>query len=58
MSYYELNQGLSWEDRELKETIHKFAKEVMRPIAKQLDEMSAEAGAAPDSPVWDFLAQA
>ena len=58
MSYYELNQDLSWEDRELKETIHKFAKEVMRPIAKQLDEMSAEAGAAPDSPVWDFLAQA
>jgi len=58
MSYFDVKLDLNWEEHELKETIHKFAKEVVRPIARELDQMTAEEGIAPDSPVWDYLRQA
>ena len=58
MSYFDVNLDLNWEERELKETTHSFAKEVMRPIAKELDAMTAEEAARADSPVWTFLKQA
>ena len=58
MSYFDVNLDLNWEERELKETVHKFAKEVVRPIAKELDQMTAEEGVAPESPLWDYLRQA
>ncbi len=58
MPYFDVNLDLGWEENELRETTHKFAKEVVRPIARELDLMTAEEGVAPGSPVWDFLKQA
>jgi len=58
MDYLELDINLSREDRMLKENAHQFAKEVMRPIAKELDEMTPEQVIAPDSPFWDFMKKA
>ena len=58
MSYLDLNFNLVDEDIAIKETTHKFAKEVMRPIAKQLDEMTPEEVIAPGSPFWDFMKKA
>ncbi|MFZ5645907.1 MAG: acyl-CoA dehydrogenase family protein [Bacillota bacterium] len=58
MDYFDLNLNLTDEDIDLKKAAHKFAKEVMRPVARQLDTMSAEEAVAEGSPVWDFLKKA
>lgn len=58
MPYFDLNLDLSWEDKEIKSQAHKFAKEVMRPIAREVDRMSAEKAVAKESPLWEFLRQA
>jgi alkylation response protein AidB-like acyl-CoA dehydrogenase len=58
MSYLDLDFNLSDEDIAIKEASHKFAKEVMRPIAKKLDEMTPEEVIAPGSPFWDFMKKA
>ena len=58
MPYFDINLNLSWEDQQLKETVHEFARDVMRPIAKELDNMDAKEAAAADSPIWDFMRQA
>lgn len=58
MDFLDLDLNLSEEDIALKKSAHKFAKEVMRPIAKQLDEMSPEQVIAPESPFWDFMRKA
>jgi alkylation response protein AidB-like acyl-CoA dehydrogenase len=58
MNYLDLDLDLTEEDIELKKATHRFAKEVMRPIAKQLDEMTPEEVIAKDSPFWDFMRQA
>jgi alkylation response protein AidB-like acyl-CoA dehydrogenase len=58
MPYFDMNLNLSWEDQQLKETAHEFARDVMRPIAKELDQMNAVAAIAPESPLWDFMRQA
>jgi acyl-CoA dehydrogenase len=58
MSYLDLNMNLSETELELKESANKFAREVMRPISLQLDQMTAEEVIAPKSPYWDFQRQA
>ena len=58
MPYFDLNLDLTWEDKEIKSQAHKFAKEVMRPIAREVDRMSAQEAVAKDSPLWEFLRQA
>lgn len=58
MSYFDLNLDLTWEDKEIKSQAHKFAKEVMRPIAWEVDRMSAQEAVAKNSPMWEFLRQA
>jgi len=56
MEYSDLmNFHLSDDDIAVRKAAHKFAKEVMRPVAKELDTMSAEEVVAPGSPLWDFL---
>lgn len=56
MDYLGTNlHGLSDEDLALKDSVQKFARDVMRPIATELDGMSAEAVIAPDSPFWTFM---
>jgi len=58
MDYFDMDLGLSDEDRALKEAAHKFAAEVMRPAAREMDRMSAEEAVAEGSPVWPFLGRA
>jgi len=58
MPYFDVNLDLSWEDKQLKETVHEFARDVMRPIAKEVDAMTAQEAVAADSPFWDFMRQA
>ena len=55
MSYFDVDLNLTEEDRALKEAAHKFAKEVIRPVAKELDGMTPEQAIADDSPFWPFL---
>jgi alkylation response protein AidB-like acyl-CoA dehydrogenase len=58
MDYFDVNLDLSDEDLALKAAAHKFAKEVMRPAAKELDQMTPEEAIAENSPLWSFLRQA
>lgn len=58
MEFAELNYDLSDEDVQLKREAHKFAAEVMRPIASALDRMSPDDVVAPGSPLWEFFRQA
>ena len=58
MSYFDIDLELTEEDVALQEAAHRFAKEVIRPVAKKLDAMSAEAYVAKGSPFWDFMKQA
>lgn len=55
MDFLELDLNLTEEDMALKRAAHRFAKEVMRPIAKKLDDMTPEQVIAPESPFWDFM---
>jgi len=58
MNYLDLDINLSREDMMLKQNAHEFAKKVMRPVAKELDEMTPEQVIAKDSPFWDFMKKA
>jgi len=51
--YQELGAGLSDEDIELKDQMHRFAKEVLRPSAMELDAMTPEEAIAEGSVYWD-----
>jgi alkylation response protein AidB-like acyl-CoA dehydrogenase len=51
--YHELGPGLSEEDIALKEEMHRFAAEVLRPAAMKLDAMSPEEAIAEGSVYWD-----
>ncbi|WP_206613521.1 acyl-CoA dehydrogenase family protein [Parahaliea mediterranea] len=43
------------EEQSILDTVHRFSSEVVRPAGIALDRMSAEAVAAPDSPLWPVL---
>ena len=58
MEFCNLDLNLNEETLLLKETAHKFAEGVMRPVSVELDKMSPEEAIAPNSPYWDFLRQA
>ncbi len=58
MEYLDLDINLSNEDIMLKKNAYEFAKKVMRPIAKELDEMTPEQVIAKDSPFWEFMRKA
>lgn len=58
MPYFDINLNLGDDEKAIREAAHKFAKEVMRPIAKKLDLMTADEVVAQDSPLWDFIRQA
>ncbi len=58
-TYVELDTHLPDHYRTLKDNIHRFAREVMRPTAAALDRLADPSAAiAPGSPLWDFLKQA
>ncbi len=56
--YFDMNIELTDEDIALREAAHKFAKEVMRPVARELDAMTGEEAIAEGSPMWEFWKQA
>jgi alkylation response protein AidB-like acyl-CoA dehydrogenase len=53
-----LEEPLSEMEQFVQDTAHRFAEEVLRPVGTQLDEMSADDGVAPGSPMWDALEKA
>lgn len=58
MPYLDVNPDLTWEDRAIRDAAHEFATEVMRPVARKIDRMTAEQAVAENSPLWDFLKKA
>jgi alkylation response protein AidB-like acyl-CoA dehydrogenase len=52
-----LEEPLSEMEQFVQDTAHRFAVEVLRPVGTELDEMSADEGVAPDSPLWGALEQ-
>ncbi len=58
MDYFDLNTNLTDEDIALRDAARQFAEKEMRPVARQLDLLSADAAVAEDSPLWPFLKKA
>lgn len=58
MPYFDLNTNLTWDETAIRDSVHQFAKEVIRPAARQLDRMTAEEAVAPGSPLYDVLKKA
>ena len=58
MEYLDVNLDLTDEDIVLKEAACKFAREVIRPTAKALDEMTPDEAIAENSPLWPFFKKA
>ncbi|GAB6146638.1 acyl-CoA dehydrogenase family protein [Desulfocicer niacini] len=58
MNFFDLDLSLEKEDMALKKSVQAFAKHVMRPIAKELDEMTPVQVAAQDSPFRKFMKKA
>ncbi|MFO1398704.1 MAG: acyl-CoA dehydrogenase family protein [Burkholderiales bacterium] len=48
----------SEEELAIQQSAHRFAKDVLRPIGRALDRMSAEEAIAPGSPYWTVFAEA
>ncbi len=58
-TYLELNKGLTDDERALKENVHRFAEEVLRPASIELDRMpDPEQVIAKGSVLWDVFRQA
>jgi hypothetical protein len=49
---------LGEEERAIQATVHRFAKELLRPIGRELDTMTAEQAIAPGSPYWTVFQEA
>lgn len=54
-TYLELNKGLTEEESSLKEQIHRFAADILRPASLALDPLPAEDVIAAGSPLWDVM---
>lgn len=49
---------LSEEESAVQAAVHRFAREVMRPLGRELDRMSADDAIAPGSPYWSVFQEA
>ena len=56
--YIDLNKELTDEQKALKERVHKFASEVMRPASVEMDKMTPEETIGEGSPMWTVLRRA
>jgi alkylation response protein AidB-like acyl-CoA dehydrogenase len=56
--YVELDKSLSPDLARLKQEVHRFAAEVLRPVSRELDERDPEAVIAKGSPLWDVFRMA
>jgi alkylation response protein AidB-like acyl-CoA dehydrogenase len=52
-----LEGAMSEEEKAIQESAHRFAAEVMRPLAEKVDKMSAEDAVAADSPLFSYYEQ-
>ncbi len=57
-TYLELNKQLTFDESNIKEQIHRFGVEVLRPAAAELDPLSPEDVIAPDSVLWEVFRKA
>ena len=48
---------LTEEERAIQASVHRFAKDVLRPLGRQLDKMTVEEAIAPGSPYWSVFAE-
>ena len=56
MTSIDIEIGLSDEDCAIRDTVHKFAEEVLRPAGAELDRMADPADViAPESPLWEVF---
>ena len=59
MTTIEFEATLTAEEREIRDTVHKFAEEVMRPVGERLDKLPDPAQViAADSPLWSVFEKA
>ncbi len=56
-TYLDLNKQLSPDEAALKEQVHRFAAQVVRPAAMELDQLPPEEGIAKGSVLWDLFRQ-
>jgi alkylation response protein AidB-like acyl-CoA dehydrogenase len=57
-TYLELNKELTFDESSIKEQVHRFGVEVLRPAAAELDQMSPEDVIADGSPLWEVFGRA
>lgn len=57
LNYRGLEAELSEEEQAIQDVAHRFATDVMRPIATKVDRMSAEDAVASGSPLFDYYKQ-
>jgi acyl-CoA dehydrogenase len=50
--------GLSEEEQAAQQGMHRFARDVMRPLSRQIDRLPADEAYAQGSPFWQFHAEA
>jgi acyl-CoA dehydrogenase len=50
--------GLSEEEQGAQQAVHRFARDVMRPLAREIDRTPADQAYAKGSPFWTFHAEA
>ena len=50
--------GLSEEELSVQEAMHRFAREVMRPLGREVDRLPASQAYQPGSPFWQYHAEA
>ncbi|MFK4751502.1 acyl-CoA dehydrogenase family protein [Oceanobacter antarcticus] len=55
LSGFDIN--LTEEEKGIQEVLHRFARDVMRPLGREIDSMPAEAAYLPGSPFWIFHAE-
>ena len=56
--YVELNKSVTPEQTALRDQMHRFGAEVIRPAAIELDKLTADEVIAPGSRLWDVIRQA
>ena len=57
-TYLELNKQLTFDESNIKEQVHRFGVEVLRPAAAALDPLTPEQVIAGGSPLWDAFRKA
>jgi alkylation response protein AidB-like acyl-CoA dehydrogenase len=57
-TYLELNKNLTEEEEAIKQQVHRFAVEVLRPAAMELDKMPPDKVIDEESPYWDVFRKA